>query len=164
MLPPVWRPYIGLNYLQSKRPIWYAGPDLVASTLLNGRPPRIAKAMRMVAEGCQHGLKPTNLRGMVAVNPAKEDFYRNVIEQRILLKPQNRSIADFLKVLANSGSYGLFVEVNTETNTKEKNVRYYSGEKSGAKRTNYVEKPRRSVLSPARSANHIRWPPAVGYA
>ena len=132
---------IGLNYLQSKRPIWYAGPDLVASALLNGKPPRISKAMRMAADGCQHGLQPTNLGGMVAVNPAKEDFYRKVIEQRILHKPKNKSIADFLKVLANSGSYGLFVEVNTETNSKEKNVRYHSGDKSGKKRTNYVEKP-----------------------
>jgi len=95
----------------------------------------------MVADGCQHGLQPTNLGGMVAVNPAKEDFYRKVIEQRILHKRKNKSIADFLKVLANSGSYGLFVEVNIETNSKEKNVRYHSGEKSGVKFTNYVEKP-----------------------
>jgi hypothetical protein len=132
---------IGLNYLQSKKPIWYAGPDLIASTLLNGKPPYITKAMRMVANGCQHGLQSTNLGGMVAVNPAKEDFYRKVIEQRILHKPKNKSTADFLKVLANSGSYGLFVEVNTETNSKEKNAKYHSGEKSGTKHTNYVEKP-----------------------
>jgi hypothetical protein len=132
---------IGLNYLRSKKPIWYAGPDLVASALLNGRPPRITKAIRMVADGCQHGLQPTNLGGMVAVNPAKGDFYQKVIEQRILHKAKNKSIADFLKVLANSGSYGLFVEVNTETNSREKDVRYHSGEKSGTKRTNYVEKP-----------------------
>ena len=64
-----------------------------------------------------------------------------MVEQRILHKPQNKSIADFPKVLANSGSYGLFVEVNTETNSKEKNVKYHSGEKLGTKHTNYVEKP-----------------------
>lgn len=44
-------------------------------------------------------------------------------------------------MLANSGSYGLFVEVNTETNSKESYVRYFSGEKSGRKLTSYVEKP-----------------------
>jgi len=38
-------------------------------------------------------------------------------------------LADFLKVLANSGSYGLFVEVNTETKKKETKVTYTSGEK-----------------------------------
>jgi len=132
---------IGLNYLRSKTPLWYAGPDVVASTLLTGKPPKILKAIRMVAKGRQAGLQVTNLGGMVRVDPVKEDFYRRVIEQRILHKPKNKPLADFLKVLANSGSYGLFVEVNTETNTKDKKVRYFSGEKSGRKLTNYVEKP-----------------------
>jgi hypothetical protein len=132
---------IGLNFLQSNRPIWYAGPDAVASALLTGNPPRILKAIRMVARGRQSRLQNTNLGGMVEIDPKKDDFYRKVIEQRIAHKAQNKPIADFLKVLANSGSYGLFVEVNTETNSKEKNVRYFSGEKSGKKLTNYVEKP-----------------------
>ena len=113
----------------------------MASTLLHGKPPHVVKATRMVANGRQAGLQVTNLAGMVAVNPRKDDFYKKVIEQRIPLKAKNKTVADFLKVLANSGSYGLFVEVNTETNSKEKKVRYYSGEKSGTKFTNYVEKP-----------------------
>ncbi len=132
---------IGLNFLRSRRPTWYAGPDAVASALLTGNPPRILKAIRMVARGRQSGLQNTNLGGMVGIDPRKDDFYRKVIEQRIAHKPKNKPMADFLKVLANSGSYGLFVEVNTETNNKEKNVRYFSGEKSGKKLTNYVEKP-----------------------
>jgi hypothetical protein len=132
---------IGLNFLHSKKPIWYAGPDVVASKLLTGKSPHIVKAIRMVANGCQAELQTTNLREMVGIDPTKEDFYRKVIEQRFVHKPKNKPIANFLKVLANSGSYGLFVEVNTETNTKEKNVRYFSGERSGRKLTNYVEKP-----------------------
>ncbi len=132
---------IGLNFLHSKKPIWYAGPDVAASRLLTGKSPHIVKAMRMVPNGCQSELQTTNLGGMVSIDPAREDFYRKVIEQRIAHKSKNKPIANFLKVLANSGSYGLFVEVNTETNTKEKNVRYFSGERSGRKLTNYVEKP-----------------------
>jgi len=131
---------IGLNFLRSEKPLWYAGPDLVASKLLTGKSPRILKAIRMVANGCQSSLRTTNLGGMVGTNPAKYDFYKTVIEQRIAHKAR-KPVADFLKVLANSGSYGLFVEVNTETNIKEKSVRYFSGEKSGKKLTNYVEKP-----------------------
>jgi len=132
---------IGFNFLRSDRPIWYAGPDAVASALLTGNPPRIIKAIRMVARGCQSGLQNTNLGGMVEIDPKKDDFYRKVIEQRIAHKAQNKPLADFLKVLANSGSYGLFVEVNTETNSKKKYVKYFSGEKSGKKLTNYTEKP-----------------------
>lgn len=44
-------------------------------------------------------------------------------------------------MLANSGSYGLFVEVNKETKKKEKTVTYFSGEKKGTVSSNYVEKP-----------------------
>jgi hypothetical protein len=132
---------IGLNFLHSKKPIWYAGPDLVTSKLLTGKSPRIMKAIKMAANGCQSKLQTTNLGGMIGIDPATEDFYRKVIEQRLAHKPTNKPIANFLKVLANSGSYGLFVEVNTETNKKEKNVRYFSGERSGKKATNYVEKP-----------------------
>lgn len=132
---------IGLNFLESETPVWYAGPDLVASKLLTGEVPRIIKAIRLVPNGTQSALQATNLTGMVAIDPVKDDFYRKVIEQRIVHKPKNKPVADFLKVLANSGSYGLFVEVNTETHSKEENVRYFSGEKSGRKLTNYVEKP-----------------------
>jgi hypothetical protein len=132
---------IGLNFIRSEKPIWYAGPDIVASKLLTGKSPRILKAIRMVANGCQSVLRTTNLGGMVEISPTKGDFYRTVIEQRFAHKAKSKPVADFLKVLANSGSYGLFVEVNAETNIKEKNVSYFSGEKSGKKLTNYVEKP-----------------------
>ena len=41
---------IGLNYLTSEEPIWLAGPDVIASVLLNsGKVPRILKAIRITA-------------------------------------------------------------------------------------------------------------------
>jgi hypothetical protein len=132
---------IGLNYLTSDKPVWYAGPDLIASKLLTGRAPKLLKALRMVPYGRQSGLKPTNLRGMVEINPATDDFYRKVIEQRVSHKSKNKPLAHFLKVLANSGSYGLFVEVNTETQAREVKVAYFSGEKKGKTLSAYVEKP-----------------------
>jgi hypothetical protein len=113
---------IGLNYLNSKTPIWYAAPDLIASKILTGKAPKILKAVRMVPDGAQKGLITTNLGGMVEIKPAEMDFYRTVIEQRISHKKTNKALADFLKVLANSGSYGLFVEVNSERKKKETKV------------------------------------------
>jgi hypothetical protein len=132
---------IGLNYLHSKKPIWYAGPDLIASKILTGKAPRIIRAIQMVSGNPQKGLKPTNLGGMVEIDPAKDDFYKKVIEQRISHKKTNKALADFLKVLANSGSYGLFVEVNTETKKKEAQIGYFSGETKGRIPSTYVEKP-----------------------
>jgi hypothetical protein len=132
---------IGLNYLNSKEPVWYAGPDLVASKILTGKGPRIIKAYKVSVEGRQIGLRNVNLGGMVEVKPAQEDFYRKVIEQRISHKKNNPALATFLKVLANSGSYGLFVEVNVERKKKEKPVGYFSGVKRGIVDSNYTEKP-----------------------
>lgn len=132
---------IGLNYLSSNEPLWYAGPDLVASKILTGRTPQVIKAYKFSVEGRQSGLRNVNLGGMVEVRPRLEDFYRKVIEQRISHKKTNPALASFLKVLANSGSYGLFVEVNVERKTKEKPVEYLSGEKRGIVDSNYTEKP-----------------------
>jgi hypothetical protein len=132
---------IGLNYLNSSTPIWYAGPDLVASKILTGKAPHILRAIQMLPGNPQRSLRPTNLGGMVEINPAKGDFYCNVIEQRILHKKTDEALANFLKVLANSGSYGLFVEVNTERNKNDTTVSYFSGETKGRIDSNYVEKP-----------------------
>jgi len=79
--------------------------------------------------------------GTIEIDPAKDDFYRKVIEQRVSHKKDNKALADFLKVLANSGSYGLFVEVNTETTKQGKRVGYFSGEKKGRPKTTYQENP-----------------------
>jgi hypothetical protein len=87
---------IGLNYLNSNVPIWYAGPDLVASKILTGKAPRILRAIQMLPGNQQKSLRPTNLGGMVEIKPAEEDFYRNVIEQRILHKKKDKALADFL--------------------------------------------------------------------
>ena len=39
---------VGVNYLSSGEPIWYALPDLIASKLLTGKSPRILEAFRVV--------------------------------------------------------------------------------------------------------------------
>jgi hypothetical protein len=78
---------------------------------------------------------------MVEIDPKKDDFYRKVIEQRVLFQETNEPLANFLKVVANSGSYGLFVQVDTERNKKEKRVTYFSGEKKGWIPSTYTEKP-----------------------
>jgi hypothetical protein len=132
---------IGLNYLSSGKPIWYAGPDLVASKILTGKAPCILEALEMVRGAQQNRLKSTNLGGMVKIEPSEQDFYCEVIQQRAAHKKTARPLADFLKVLANSGSYGLFVEVNTETKNQERRIAYFSGEEKGTIDSKYAEKP-----------------------
>jgi len=147
----IWRQNIGLNYLNSKTPIWYAGPDLIASKILTEKTSKLLKAVRMVPDKEQKGLTATNLGGMVKIKPAEMDFYRSVIEQRFSQQKTNKALADFLKVLANSGSYGLFVEVNTERKKKEREINYFSGETTGRVESNYVENPGKWYFPPLAS-------------
>ncbi len=134
---------IGLNYLTSENPIWYAGPDLIASALLRQKAPRVIKAVRMLPIGEQRNLHSTNLGGMVQIDPRKDedDFFIRVIEQKSRFKRENKPLADFLKVLGNSGSYGLFVQIDPETKAKAAKVRVHSGEKSFSMPSEYIEKP-----------------------
>jgi hypothetical protein len=130
---------IGINYLTSKEPIWFAGPDVIASILLTGKVPTIDKAIRVEPRGKQPGLASTSLRGMVKVDAKKHSFFKHVIEQRAAHE-SNPALHYWLKILANSGSYGLFVELNpNEANEAE--LRVFSGEESFSTTSDVVEEP-----------------------
>ena len=142
---------IGLNYLTSKQPIWFAGPDLVASRLLAGKALHILKAIRMVPHKRQPGLTTTNLAGMVPIDPESDDFFCRVVEQKSVHKPTDKPLAHFLKILGNSGSYGLFVEVNQEKTNKPVTVKVFSGETLRESPCLVVEKTGRWYFPPVAS-------------
>jgi hypothetical protein len=130
---------VGINYLTSKEPIWFAGPDIIASILLTGKVPRTDKAIRVVPRGTQRGLASTFLRGMVKVDAKKHSFFKHVIEQRAAHE-SNPALHYWLKILANSGSYGLFVEINPNE-ADETKLKVYSGEESFPTTSDVVETP-----------------------
>lgn len=77
------------------------------------------RVIRFIAHGRTNGLKPVELRGAVGVDPRARDFFRAVIEQRHLLEARDdldeaerQRLDPFLKVLANSSSYGIYAEMN----------------------------------------------------
>jgi hypothetical protein len=64
---------IGNYYLKSETPMWFAGPDLIASVIRTGKVPHVIRAIRMVPHGKQAGMKTVKLRGsMVKIDPYKE--------------------------------------------------------------------------------------------
>ncbi len=147
---------IGLNPLTSSVPIWYAGPDLVNATLQTVKPPKILRAIRIIPVGQQAGLTPVRLRGAVEIDPRRDDFFKKVVEARAaaktdphLSKAEREVLRLFLKVLANSGSYGLFVEVNPERvgkhpktgAPKRAHVRVWAGDSSFPTTSEVVERP-----------------------
>jgi hypothetical protein len=130
---------IGVNYLTSKEPIWFAGPDIIASVLLTGKVPRIERAIRVVPHDKQAELTSTSLRGMVEVDANKHSFFKHVIEQRAAHE-SNAALHYWLKILANSGSYGLFVELNPN-DADAAELKVFSGGERFETDSDVVEEP-----------------------
>jgi hypothetical protein len=89
--------------------IWYAGPDLAASKLATGRAPKIRKSIRFFPQGLQAGMKATTI-GTRIIDPAGDDFFRVVIEEREKL-PDSHPHYLLLKIIANA-LYGIFAEID----------------------------------------------------
>jgi hypothetical protein len=119
---PVRAPYddqsytIGLNYLTTFAPLWYTLADCIVSKLLTGRCPRIEKAVTYRPGPPQDGLVPTNILGRVdfEIDPAREDLFRRLVDLRDEAKANGNSAERALKIITNSTSYGIFIEVNRD--------------------------------------------------
>jgi DNA polymerase type B, organellar and viral len=132
---------IGLNPLTSEKPIWFAGPDIVGSTLLKGKAPKILRAIRIEPMGLQKEMKSVML-GTGFIDPYRDDFFRKVIEER-KGKQKTDPLYYFLKILANAGCYGIYAEVNKLQvgRNDAKKIEIFSGEYSGTERTCTMEVP-----------------------
>lgn len=139
---------IGLNPLTSEEPIWYAGPDLAAAKLLSGNTPAVVQAFRLVPQGTQAAMKPTSI-GTRKIDPAKDDFFRSIIEERKTL-PDKHPHYLLLKIIANS-LYGIFAELNKYEygKNKAKKLDVFSGEYRLEQSTRVVERPGRWQFPPA---------------
>lgn len=105
-------PYsIAVSPLTSDRPRWYFLADVIGGRLLSGKVPKIRRAIAIEPEDLDADLRSVALRGSVELDPADEIFKR-VVEERQRLKPLDPVLAKVLKIFANSGSYGIFAEVN----------------------------------------------------
>lgn len=118
---------IGLNHLKYEGALWFTLADCLASKFLNGKAPRVLKALTFEAKERQTDLQCINIGGAEGqkVNPVKDDFYRLLIDRRTNIK-DSMKLADpadkdrleseqlAIKILANSTSYGIFVEINVE--------------------------------------------------
>lgn len=121
---------IGVNYVKSNTSLWYALPDLVASKLLTGKTPVIEEAITFKPVGVQSGLQCIEvLKGVLLASD--EDFIKKLIEERIRLKKEMKKVSGdkyrqldlkqfILKIIANSTSYGIFIEVNTTDSDKQR--------------------------------------------
>lgn len=137
----------GFNRFTAAYTTVYAGPDLVAATLEDGQAPRLGRAFRIVPVGIQAGLQSIRLPHGVSIDPAQDDFFKAVIEERLKQKAQASSspiakrIAHALKILANSGAYGIFAEVLPQDVLRPERVTLYGRSAAFERTTIMPEEP-----------------------
>jgi hypothetical protein len=107
---------IGLNRLTSSEPLWYTLADCIVSKLLSGRCPRIEKALTYRPGPPQDGLASAKILGKedFKIDPAQEDFFKRLVDLRDEAKANGSSAEKALKIIANSTSYGIFIEINRD--------------------------------------------------
>ena len=104
--------------------MWFTLADVLAAKLLGDRVPEIISARRFLPKDPQKELRTIALEG-ADLNPETDDFYARLINQRrevqakegqasVADKPVLKSAQQSLKILANSTSYGIFVEINVQ--------------------------------------------------
>lgn len=132
---------IGLNRLSAGRPLWFTLADCLAAKLLGGKCPAIVEAIGFAPKRKQRGLQSININGEAdyAINPATDDFYKRLIELRhatkSAMKGASQTTSDRLeiaqhnlKILANSTSYGIFVEINVSEAKAKTIARVHNGD------------------------------------
>lgn len=150
---------IGLNHLSSGRPVWMTLADCIASKLLTGKAPEIVQAIRFEPRAVQPDLAPINIAGndAYAIDPAKDDFYKRVIDLRREVKAELKSAKASgassidldrldaeqlaLKILANATSYGIFIELNVEESERGEPVTAFGVDGAFQTQLRQVETP-----------------------
>jgi DNA polymerase type B, organellar and viral len=112
-------PYaIALTPFSSSASRWYTLADVIAAKLLGTTIAAIEEAVEFYADGRQGELHRVEMLD-VKLDPRKQIF-KTVVEERQRNKDDNAALAQALKILANSGAYGIYAEVNVAPSAERK--------------------------------------------
>src|SRR5207244_1754612 len=121
--------------------VWVAGPDVVSACVLSGgKVPHIERAIRIRTHGKQKGMRPVNLLGTIRIDPNTDDFFKHIIEQR-KANESDKVLKHALKIIANSGAYGLFVELNEQREHPPVTLKVFSGDHRHRQDARDIENP-----------------------
>ncbi|CAJ35529.1 DNA-directed DNA polymerase B [Methanocella arvoryzae MRE50] len=149
---------IGINYLISTdgSTIWYTLIDLIAAKMDQGKAPRIKRAIRFIPSEPQDNLNSiTYLKGLPPLEPGADLIKYLIIERdhikKLMKSPEWEGKKDteeyreleiseqILKIIANSTSYGIFIQLNPEDADSEE-VTIFCDQTFTAE-VNKIEKP-----------------------
>lgn len=120
---------IGINYVTSENGLWYSLSDVISSKLLSGKIPKLKRAIRFEPIGIQSGLSEIEILNGISFDPKSENLFKVLIEERKQLKNKNMDAEQLiLKIITNSTSYGIFVEINTNEK-KETELEIFGNER-----------------------------------
>ncbi len=114
---------VGINhvYAEKEDASWYSIPDVVASILATGRVPEIIDAFLIEPCGVLFEAIPTKLRGKVEVDPARDDFFRAIVEERLRLSSRGdvsdieiKRLEKALKILASATCFGIYAQMDRQ--------------------------------------------------
>jgi hypothetical protein len=137
---------IALNPLSYDGTLWYAFPDVIAATVLGGKAPTITRAIRIVGNGVQDGLRAVALRGGETLDPAgAQDPFLVMIEERARVKAdpslteeERERLQLFLKITANATAYGSLARFDRRDLAEDTSVTIYGPDarpRAGSTRT-----------------------------
>ena len=104
---------IGLNHLTYEGGLWFTLADVIAAKFLSGKTPEILEAIRFSPGNPQKGMQSKNLFGNAnyRIDPNCDDAFTRLIDLRDEAKAQKDPNQLAIKILANSTSYGIYIEV-----------------------------------------------------
>jgi transcriptional regulator with XRE-family HTH domain len=146
---------IGLNHLSYDGLLWFTLADCLASKFLSGKSPEVVRAITFEAGPPQADLNAVRIAGKdgPSIDPYTDDAYRSLIDHRSRIKKRMEAAIgaehdrlnteqNALKIMANSTSYGIFIEVNVEDlDQKERRDCHFGGAQPFAVGTTVSEKP-----------------------
>ena len=122
--------------IPGEKPVWYTLCDILASMLLGSETPHIEEAFELVPVGRIETQEHSLFDGLVHIHPAHDDIFVTLINERTRIRTEMKSLEkdspaylqreraqQALKLLANSTSYGINIELRTES-TQEPIVLY----------------------------------------
>lgn len=118
---------IGLNYLSYRGEIWFTLADIIAAKVLTGKAPDIIEAITFKPGNPQSGLNPIRLFGNAdyEIDPVKDDAFTRFIDLRDEAKGAKDPNELAIKIIANSTSYGIFIEVQRDNAPKPEPISIY---------------------------------------
>jgi hypothetical protein len=120
---------IGVNPFQlDDGAVWYALPDVIAAAILDPTAARaltVRRALRLVGQGIQASLRPATLRGGRELDPRRDDPFLAMIEERHRVAATDPRQERFLKVTANSTSYGVLARFDRRERATPTTVQVY---------------------------------------